>query len=99
MAQKKGVFIRGTYFDIRQEAPGPVVYNMHELCSAIQSIQTYEEDFKGRIESFNNKYLTYERNDSCEEILRRVFPSMAFYSVKWKIKSTIKRLIYHSPMR
>ena len=65
--------LRGMYFDIEKEAPGPLVYTSDELISVISNIDEELEKCKGRIEAFNNKYVNFEGPDSCEKIFETVF--------------------------
>ena len=46
--------LRGFYFDFKEEAPGPLVYNNDELLEAIQSYNL--EDWKEKYEAFHEKY-------------------------------------------
>ncbi len=65
--------LRGMYFDIEKEAPGPLVYTSDELISVISNIDEELGKCKGRIEAFNNKYVNFECADSCEKIIETVF--------------------------
>lgn len=65
--------LRGMYFDIQKEAPGPLVYTSDELISVISNIDEELEKCKGRIEAFNNKYVNFEGPNSCEKIFETVF--------------------------
>ncbi len=65
--------LRGMYFDIEKEAPGPLVYTSDELISAISNIDEEMEKCKGRIDAFNNKYVNFEGPNSCERIFETVF--------------------------
>ena len=62
--------IRGTCFDLREEAPGPVVRTTDEVISAIRS-EDCSHDSQRR--AFMEKYLTYEKADSSKDIFEEVF--------------------------
>ena len=64
--------LRGMYFDIEKEAPGPLVYTSDELISAILNIDEEMAKCKGRIDAFNNKYVNFEAPDSCQRIFETV---------------------------
>ncbi len=61
--------IRGCYFDIEKEAPGPIVRTTEEL---IESILHPDDSYETRLDEFRDKYLTYERPDSSREIFETV---------------------------
>lgn len=64
---------RGGYFDIATEAPGTLTYTTGEVIDAIlHSDECLNADRK-RIETFRNKYLTYENSDSAKKIFETVF--------------------------
>ncbi len=65
--------LRGMYFDIEKEAPGPLVYTSDELISSISNIDEEMAKCKGRIDAFNNKYVNFEGPNSCERIFSTVF--------------------------
>lgn len=65
--------LRGMYFDIEKEAPGPLVYTSDELICAISNIDEEMEKCKGRVDAFNNKYVNFEGPNSCERIFETVF--------------------------
>lgn len=65
--------LRGMYFDIEKEAPGPLVYTSDELISAILNIDEEMAKCKERIDAFNNKYVNFEGPNSCRKIFETVF--------------------------
>ena len=65
--------LRGMYFDIEKEAPGPMVYTSDELIEAISNIDEEMEKCKDRIDIFNNKYINFEGPESCNKIFETVF--------------------------
>lgn len=65
--------LRGMYFDIEKEAPGPMVYTSDELIDSIKNIENEIEKCKNRIDVFNNKYINFEGPESCNKIFEIVF--------------------------
>ena len=65
--------LRGVYFDLQKEAPGPLLFSTDELVKAIKHIDSFKSDYADRIAIFRNKYLTYECGNSCEQIYNKVF--------------------------
>ena len=65
--------LRGVYFDLQKEAPGPLLFSTGELVDAIRNIGTFKHDYADRIAVFRDKYLTYECGNSCEQIYNKVF--------------------------
>jgi len=65
---------RGTYFDLRQEAPGPVVTRPDELFGALADLDglatTYAEQRRGFVESYGE----YDRGTAAKQIVDRFFP-------------------------
>lgn len=66
--------IRGCYFDLEEEAPGPVVRDTEELVNAVRRIAAGgAEEYRDRRQAFRRKYLNYEDGNSCEKIFAQVF--------------------------
>lgn len=65
--------IRGLYADIREEAPGPVAYDMQQLVEAITRASKGIDPYKEKLTIFKSKYLTYEQAGSCGQVFREVF--------------------------
>lgn len=63
--------LRGFYFDLEAEAPGPVVTTTKELIQALQSIEhgSCTEDCKEKYDSFCRKYHTYEDGHAAEKVI------------------------------
>lgn len=60
--------LRGLYFDIETEAPGPVLFTTEEVICAIESIDDTIEANKEKIMAFNKKYIEYECKNSSQKI-------------------------------
>ena len=64
---------RGSYFDISREAPGALARTTAEVIDAITQSDECMAAVSGRVESFRNRYLTYENDHSCELVYCKVF--------------------------
>jgi len=65
--------LRGFYFDIEKEAPGPIVKNMQELNEALEEFNRYGEymDSKANYEKFYDKYCYLENGHSTELFVKK----------------------------
>lgn len=64
--------LRGMYFDIEEEAPGPLVFNTEEVIHSIENIDDEMKKYSEKISAFKDKYLTYESGNSCQIIMDTV---------------------------
>jgi CDP-glycerol glycerophosphotransferase len=64
------VSIRGTYFTLRDEAPGPLVTTNEELAEAIRSAGSLSERYRDRYDAFVARYCEYETGAASDEIVR-----------------------------
>lgn len=64
--------LRGMYFDIEKEAPGPIVFNTKQVVNSIINIEEQLLSCKERIDAFTNKYVNYECSNSSEMIVQEV---------------------------
>lgn len=64
--------LRGMYFDIRTEAPGPLLYTSEEVVKALENIEATEKCYESQKDQFKQKYLTYECDHSSELIVQEV---------------------------
>ncbi len=80
--------LRGMYIDFKNEAPGPLAHSTDELVRMIQNIDSEVEKCKKKMENFMKKFLTYEKENSCELIVKRVFqPSLVLRLFSWILQS------------
>ncbi len=63
---------RGVYFDIKTEAPGPLVYTTDEVIDAVKNIDSKMAEVSTRAQAFKEKYLTYECPDSAKKVVEEV---------------------------
>ena len=61
---------RGVYFDIRTEAPGPIVYTTEELIDTINNLDSELAKVAGRAQAFKDRYLTYECPNSAKKVVK-----------------------------
>jgi CDP-glycerol glycerophosphotransferase len=66
--------VRGTYFDLREEAPGPVVRTEEELLTAVSDLPALSSRYEARLKEFVDKYGEYDRGDAAARIVDRFFP-------------------------
>ena len=62
--------LRGMYVDLREEAPGPLLYTSEEVIEALKHLDETTGKYREAAEKFREKFLTYERDDSCEQVAR-----------------------------
>ena len=88
--------LRGMYFDIEKEAPGPLVFNTNEIISVIQNIDEEMKKYQDNIIAFHKKYLTYENGDSCSKIVETVIAPEKYKKTKSStIKTFFKKILKH----
>ncbi|MCW7940895.1 CDP-glycerol:glycerophosphate glycerophosphotransferase [Streptomyces hygroscopicus] len=67
--------IRGTYFDLLEEAPGPVARTEDELFAAVSDLPAVGTQYEARLKEFVDKYGEYDRGDAAARIVDRFFGS------------------------
>jgi CDP-glycerol glycerophosphotransferase len=65
--------VRGTYFDLLTEAPGPVVRTEEELFTALGGLTGIREQYATRLKEFADRYGEYDRGDAAARIVDRFF--------------------------
>ena len=61
--------LRGTYFDIEKEAPGPIAYNNEQLVNAISNIDEEMKKCGDRVQHFYDTYVNYECENSTQKVV------------------------------
>lgn len=87
---------RGSYFNIATEAPGTIAESTEEVIDAVRDLNLHENLNNERINSFRDKYLTFENESSSEKIFEEVFVrAVADRGVKrrQRIQWTIKKIL------
>jgi len=64
---------RGTYFDLRQEAPGPVLARPGELFGALADLERLATTYAGQRRAFVERYGEYDRGTAAKQVVDRFF--------------------------
>ncbi|MFJ8674110.1 CDP-glycerol glycerophosphotransferase family protein [Streptomyces sp. NPDC093589] len=64
---------RGTYFDLLEHAPGPVVRTEEDFFGAIKSFETHSLEFAAARREFVAKFGEYDRGDAAQSIVDQFF--------------------------
>jgi CDP-glycerol glycerophosphotransferase len=67
--------IRGTYFDLLEEAPGPVARTDDELFAAVSDLNAVHAQFESHLKEFVDRYGEYDHGDAAARIVDRFFGS------------------------
>jgi CDP-glycerol glycerophosphotransferase len=65
--------VRGFYFDIEKEAPGPLVKSTEEVIKAIKQIEHNEQKSSEAVKQFHKKFCSLEKGVSAERVVKSVF--------------------------
>jgi CDP-glycerol glycerophosphotransferase len=64
---------RGTYFDLRKEAPGPVVSEPHELFAALADLDDLARTYAKQRQGFIDRYGEYDTGTAAKQVVDRFF--------------------------
>ncbi|MFH9470974.1 CDP-glycerol glycerophosphotransferase family protein [Streptomyces clavifer] len=64
---------RGSYFDLREKAPGPVVATEDELFAVLARLKAVDCDFQERRSRFAQEFGAYDRGDAARAVVDTVF--------------------------
>ncbi|MER5555813.1 CDP-glycerol:glycerophosphate glycerophosphotransferase [Streptomyces sp. NPDC002793] len=64
---------RGSYFDLREKAPGPVTETEDELFDALARLKTADTGFQERRAAFAEEFGGYDRGDAARTVVDTVF--------------------------
>ena len=64
--------LRGFYFNLEKEAPGPLSKNTDDFINDIQNISSQSIDTINRINNFYVKYCNLESGKYCETVIKRI---------------------------
>jgi CDP-glycerol glycerophosphotransferase len=67
-------FMRGSYFELADEAPGPNVNNTSEILDWLASLDETQTRYHERYQAFRARYGEFEHGNAAESIIRQVFP-------------------------
>ncbi|MFJ5551712.1 CDP-glycerol glycerophosphotransferase family protein, partial [Streptomyces sp. NPDC093225] len=66
--------IRGTYFDLKEKAPGPVVATAEELFETLDGFDGTDPKFSEARERFRAEFGEYDQGTAARQIVERFFP-------------------------
>ncbi|MGW4288611.1 bifunctional glycosyltransferase/CDP-glycerol:glycerophosphate glycerophosphotransferase [Streptomyces sp. NPDC004673] len=66
---------RGTYFDLSEQAPGPVVGTKEELFDVLSDLDALSSGSESKVKEFMTQYGEYDRGDAAARIVDRFFGS------------------------
>ena len=64
--------LRGTYFDLAELAPGPVLSTQDEVTEAIRALRTQGERYRERYERWHERFNRYDDGHSGERVVARL---------------------------
>lgn len=70
--------LRGFYFDIEKEVPGPLLFTTEEIIDAIKNIDTIATEYSQRYEDFYHRFCAWEDGHAAEKVVKSVFISSLF---------------------
>ncbi|MDR1782110.1 MAG: bifunctional glycosyltransferase family 2 protein/CDP-glycerol:glycerophosphate glycerophosphotransferase [Bacilli bacterium] len=64
--------IRGIYFDIEKECPGPIIKKEEEVYIAIKDLFKNSVNYNDKYQEFKNKFVTFEEGNACQKVIERL---------------------------
>lgn len=64
---------RGTYFDLAEEAPGPLVRDTDELIATLRDLDAVHERHRERYAAFREKFCEYETGHAADHVVKEFF--------------------------
>uniref|UniRef100_UPI0006E34E33 CDP-glycerol glycerophosphotransferase family protein n=1 Tax=Streptomyces luridiscabiei TaxID=164114 RepID=UPI0006E34E33 len=64
---------RGSYFDLRESAPGPVTATQEELFAELAELKRSDTRHAAQRASFAEKFGAYDRGDAARQVVAAVF--------------------------
>jgi CDP-glycerol glycerophosphotransferase len=65
--------IRGIYFDMEKELPGPLLHTNEELVKALKNMDEITEHYKERYDEFYERFCNIDDGHASERIIETVF--------------------------
>lgn len=65
--------LRGFYFDIEKEVPGPLVFTTEEVVSSIRNIDAIQKEYASRYEIFYQRFCEWEDGHASQKVVESVF--------------------------
>ncbi|MFI5620177.1 CDP-glycerol glycerophosphotransferase family protein [Streptomyces sp. NPDC051567] len=72
--EKYATDLRGTYFDLKEKAPGPVVATADELLQALAAFDEEDAKYAEARRRFLAEFGEYDRGDAARRIVEKFFP-------------------------
>ncbi|MCR5691734.1 MAG: bifunctional glycosyltransferase family 2 protein/CDP-glycerol:glycerophosphate glycerophosphotransferase [Eubacterium sp.] len=69
--------LRGFYFDVKEELPGPMLFDNDEIIDAIENIDQVSEEYKDKYDRFLDKFCSWEDGTATQEAVEVVFEGKA----------------------
>ena len=66
------LYYRGTYFDLKEDSPGPICSNLEEVLDFIRRPEQLEA-YKEKLEQFSKKYCGLEDGQASKRVIKQVF--------------------------
>lgn len=65
--------LRGFYFDIEREVPGPLVFTSEEVVDAIKNIEEVKKEYSQVYDEFYHRFCEWEDGHASEKVVKSVF--------------------------
>ena len=65
--------LRGFYFNIEKEVPGPLLYTTEEVIDAVNHIDLIHREYNQRYEEFYQRFCEWEDGHAAEKVVKSVF--------------------------
>lgn len=65
--------LRGMYFDLVKEAPGPLCMTNDDLIRELKEIDDYRDKYGKKLDAFRSKFNTYDHGNACKQCFDEVF--------------------------
>jgi CDP-glycerol glycerophosphotransferase len=65
--------LRGFYFDIEKEVPGPLLFTTEEVIDALCHIDVIHRDYNQRYEKFYHRFCDWEDGHAAKKVVESVF--------------------------
>ncbi|MBO6108937.1 MAG: CDP-glycerol:glycerophosphate glycerophosphotransferase [Eubacterium sp.] len=64
--------LRGFYFDMKEEIPGPMLFTTDEVIDAIENIPAIEDKYKEKYDAFYEKFCGWETGESSKKVVEEM---------------------------
>lgn len=65
--------LRGTYFDLGELAPGPLLKTLDEVVEAVQGLDEVNRTYQGKYQSWQQRFNTWDDGSATDRVLAAVF--------------------------